>query len=133
MTNTAALTAVLTQVARVAPLRDDNGTTSPRPGQPACPVCSESFVPVRRQLYCSTACRKTAFRRRHATAAPVVVAPAGPARRERTVYECGTCGGRQLGQQRCSDCGTFGTTLGLGGHCPCCQEPITLTDLDLNL
>ena len=31
-----------------------------------------------------------------------------------TVYECPHCGGRQLGVQRCVDCGLFGRAVGLG-------------------
>jgi len=38
------------------PSRDDHGTTT-------CPVCRRVFTPTGRQAYCSTACRKTAFRR----------------------------------------------------------------------
>lgn len=106
------------------PPRDDGGTTAPR-----CPVCCNGFVPVGRQAYCSTACRKRAFRRRHAAQVTPVV-PAG-GRREHTVYECGGCGQRRLGEQRCEDCGVFGWAVGLGGACPSCAEPVTLADLDL--
>lgn len=112
-----------------APSRDDPGTIAP--AAPGCPVCARPFTPTGRQRYCSTRCRKAAFRRRHSTALPPVVVPLQTPRRDRTVYECGSCGSRQLGQQRCSDCGTFSTSLGLGGACPCCQELVTLTDLDL--
>ena len=63
------------------PLRDDRGTTS-------CPVCLRRYTPVGRQLYCSTACRKTAFRRRHQQLGPAVTVPAARPRREITVYEC---------------------------------------------
>lgn len=119
-----------------SPSRDDNATTSRSGAHPgrqeaACPVCDRPFTPVRRQAYCSTACRKTAFRRRHARPTPAPAVPAAQPRGAHTVYECGSCGTRQLGQQRCADCGVFGNSLGLGGNCPCCDEPITLTDLDL--
>ena len=40
------------------PSQDDPETTQ-------CPVCQRGFTPIGRQAYCSTACRKTAFRRRH--------------------------------------------------------------------
>ena len=62
------------------PSRDDPGTTT-------CPVCRRVFTPTGRQAYCSTACRKTAFRRRHQPG-PAVTIPAVRPRREFTVYEC---------------------------------------------
>jgi predicted RNA-binding Zn-ribbon protein involved in translation (DUF1610 family) len=77
--------------------------------------------------------------RRRATllAAAVAATPAAAAvpghRREHTVYECGDCGNRQLGVQRCEDCGRFGRALGLGGACPGCGDPVSLADLDLDL
>jgi len=52
-----------------SPSRDDPGTTR-------CPVCLQCYTPVGRQLYCSTACRKTAFRRRHQQLGPAVTVPA---------------------------------------------------------
>jgi len=104
--------------------RDDGGTTPP-----SCPVCAQRFVPAGRQAYCSTACRKRAFRRRHAAQVRPVLPPGG--RRDHTVYECGECGQRRLGEQRCADCGMFARAVGLGGACPSCEEPVTRADLDL--
>ena len=79
-----------------SPSRDDHGTTR----TPArCPVCTAPFTPIGRQAYCTTACRKTAFRRRHGTPTVPTVA-AGAARRDISAYQCDTCGERQLGQQR---------------------------------
>ena len=108
------------------PYRDDAATIA---ADRTCPVCQDMFVPAGRQQFCSAACRKRAFRRRHAvhTTGP---AP-GARRRDHSVYECGQCGQRQVGVQRCPDCAVFGVTLGLGGHCQNCQEPVTLADLDL--
>jgi len=113
------------------PSRDDTATT--RPAR-RCAGCQETFTPAGRQLHCSPACRKRVFRARHAAAAvdPAAAAPART-RREHTVYECPDCGDRQLGVQRCCDCGLFGRAVGLGGACPGCGEPVTLTDLDLTL
>ena len=108
------------------PSRDDTGTTA---ATSTCPVCASPFVAVGRQVFCSAACRKRAHRRRHAV--PATTAPAGARRRDHTVYECGECAQRQLGVQRCADCGVFGTAVGLGGHCPHCQEPVTVAELDL--
>jgi hypothetical protein len=51
--------------------------------------------------------------------------------REYTAYECRDCATRQLGVQRCADCGRFGRAAGFGGACPGCNEPVTLADLGL--
>ena len=118
------------------PSRDDGGTTQP---SRRCSGCGRRFVPVGRQVHCSTACRKRVFRARHAAdaavdaAAEVAPVSATGTRRRHTVYECPDCGERQLGVQRCEGCGRFGRALGLGGACPGCGEPVTLGDLDLEL
>jgi predicted RNA-binding Zn-ribbon protein involved in translation (DUF1610 family) len=104
------------------PPRDDHGTTR-------CPVCQRSFTPTGRQTYCSTACRKTAFRRRHQQPGTTVTVPAARPRREYTVYECPDCGDRFLGEQRCNNCGTFARRIGVGGQCPHCSEAVAITDL----
>jgi hypothetical protein len=102
------------------PSRND-GVTIP------CPVCGLPFTPVGRQRVCSAACRQAAWRRRHAEAA----APSIPLRTPRaaTIYECPDCETRYLGEQRCSDCGTFCSRVGPGGLCPHCDEPVALADL----
>ncbi len=106
----------------MTPPRDDPATMS-------CPVCQTSFTPTGRQRYCSTPCRKTAFRRRHQDPPTTVVVPASRPRRQITVYECPTCGERLLGEQRCQPCGAFTGRIGIGGPCPHCDEPISLADL----
>jgi hypothetical protein len=94
------------------------------------PVCATPFEPVGRRRYCSNACRVAAHRRRHrAPGVPEILPPAGAPRRTRTVYECASCGGRALGEQRCEDCNTFMASLGLGGLSPCCGEPVTIEEL----
>ena len=93
------------------PSRDDDGTTP-------CPVCHQSFAPVGRQTYCSTACRKTAFRRRHQQPGPVVTIPKVRRRRDITIYECPDCGDRLLGEQRCEGCRTFARRIGIGRRMP---------------
>jgi predicted RNA-binding Zn-ribbon protein involved in translation (DUF1610 family) len=103
------------------PSRDDPGTMT-------CPVCQRRFSRTGRQAYCSTACRKTAFRRRHHQPAAVTVPDAHP-RRPITVYECPDCGERLLGQQRCEACNTFARRIGIGGSCPHCYEPVAIKDL----
>lgn len=112
-----------------SPSRDDAATTPATAG--CCPLCGAVFVPAGRQVWCSSACRNRAFRRRHGR--PVVVVPTGARRRDHTVYECADCGTRQLGAQRCLDCGSFGRAAGLGGACPHCDEPVTVGELGLDL
>jgi hypothetical protein len=75
------------------PSRDDTGTT-------CCPVCQRPFTPAGRQAYCSTRCRKTAFRRRHQPPAVPAVIPQARPRRQHAVYECPGCGQLQAGSQR---------------------------------
>ena len=103
------------------PSRDDPATMR-------CPACQARFTPIGRQRYCSTPCRKTAFRRRRTTP-PAVVVPAARPRRQITIYECPDCGQQLLGEQRCGDCGTFARRVGLGGACPECDAPVAIDDL----
>ena len=81
-----------------SPSRDDNETTTTR-----CPICNTGFTPVRRQRYCTNACRQIAYRRRHHRADPVEQLPSDR-RRDMTVYTCDDCEQRYLGQQWCPDC-----------------------------
>jgi hypothetical protein len=116
------------------PSRDDGGTTRP---VRRCAGCGRGFVPTGRQRHCSSTCRKRVFRARHRVpaaeqAAEQAMVSAGRARRGHTVYECTDCGIRQLGVQRCAECGRFARAAGLGGACPGCGDPVTLADLDLD-
>jgi hypothetical protein len=97
-------------------VRDDTATT-------ACPVCDVAFEPEGRQRFCSTGCRQMAWRRRRLAPVEPVVA------RCDTVYMCPNCEARYLGGQRCDECNTWCRRLGPGGLCPCCDEPVALTDL----
>jgi len=113
-----------------SPSRDDPGTTVTPPRAPGrCPVCTSTFTPRGRQAYCTTTCRKTAFRRRHSNPTTPAV-PTGAVRRDVSAYQCDSCGNRQHGQQRCPDCNTFGRSLGLAGTCPHCDGIIAAADLD---
>ena len=105
------------------PSRDDNDTTT-RP----CPVCGDTFTPVRRQLYCTNACRQIAHRRRHHQAEAATIPTPAP-RRATTVYVCAECEQRYLGEQWCPDCNRPCRRLGTGGSCPHCDEPVTFHDL----
>lgn len=108
-----------------SPSGDDGATMT-------CPACRSSFTRSGRKRFCGDACRRLAWKRRHQTpAVPIVVAPPQRPRRSLTIYECAACGTRALGEQRCTDCGTFTARVGLGGHCPHCDEPVAVADLGL--
>jgi hypothetical protein len=126
--------------------RNDPTTRNPTTGQdhpaipsgndPAtipCPVCATAFIPAGKRRYCRDACRVAAHRRRTQTTRPPTIVPdPPPPRRPHTIYQCDRCDTRQLGEQRCEDCGTFMHRLGYGGLCPCCDEPITTNELLTN-
>ena len=68
------------------PSRDDPQTTAAL-GPRTCPVCAGPFRPTGRQHFCSTRCRKTAWRRRHAPHPEPVAVPAARPQTEHTVYQ----------------------------------------------
>ena len=98
------------------PVRDDTATIT-------CPVCDVAFEPDGRQRHCSTRCRQRAWRRRRAAPVEPLVT------RSDTVYACPSCDARYLGVQRCDECNIWCRRLGPGGPCPCCDEPIAISDL----
>ena len=114
----------------MTPSRNDNETTSVRPAA-ACPVCGTAFSPVRRQRFCSSACRQAAWRTRHTATVLEERRPETPrrGRRQISVYACPDCEQRYLGVQWCEDCVRPCTLLGVGGLSPCCDEPITIDEL----
>lgn len=93
----------------------------------ACPICGSRFTPSGRRRFCSDACRAAAYRRRRNAGGALTVPLARP-RRPFTVYECQDCGTR-VGEQRCGDCSTFMRKIGIGGECPCCNEPVAISEL----
>jgi hypothetical protein len=107
------------------PRRNDNETTTP------CPTCASPFTPIRRQRYCSPACRQAAWRTRHQNPilTPVTAVRPHTPRRAITVYQCPECETRSLGQQWCHDCNRPCTRVDLGGLCPHCDEPLTIQDI----
>jgi endogenous inhibitor of DNA gyrase (YacG/DUF329 family) len=105
-----------------SPSRHD-GVTTP------CPACQRPFTPAGRRIFCSGACRALAYRRRRDAERAAIVIPAPLPARPVTIYECGTCGHRELGNQRCDQCGTFMRRTGTGGSCPACDAPITIAEL----
>ena len=107
--------------------RNDIETTS------TCPVCSRPFRPVRRQRYCSPACRQAAWRARTITGALEAASrrplPASRGRKEHTVYACTECDQRYLAQQWCDDCARPCIRIGIGGLCTNCDEPLAVDEL----
>jgi predicted RNA-binding Zn-ribbon protein involved in translation (DUF1610 family) len=114
------------------PLRDASRYGSaPHAAARPCPLCA---TPIRslRARYCSAACKQRAYRTRRT--APDVPTPTtgsvlAPDRVARTIYACPDCGERYLGERRCPDCNRFCRRLGLGGHCPDCEQPILIAEL----
>jgi hypothetical protein len=112
-------------------MRNDSRDDSPIP----CPVCGVSFIAQGRGVFCSPACRKRAHRlRQHQTHQTQSLSDlTRQLRRARelvatTIYECSSCSERFLGQRRC-DCNLMARKLGLGGHCPGCDDLITIDEL----
>ena len=107
-----------TTLAKTATTERDNTATTP-----ACPVCRAPFERSGRQRYCSTVCRQSAWRSKRAAPVEPVMA------RSEVVYACPACDVRYLGEQRCDACNTWCRRLGPGAPCPCCDEPISISDL----
>ena len=98
----------------------------------SCQVCGTRLLRPRQRWYCSQACQMVAFRRRHGherNHSGLEPASLKAVDRSRIVYECGHCGARSLGEQRCTDCNVFARRLGPGGPCPHCDELVTLSEL----
>ena len=114
----------------MTPLRDDDVTILGSARSARCSICGLWFAARGRQLWCSAACRQTAFRRRLQSPPPLLPAMLRRVDRGRstTVYACPRCESRTLGTQRCDDCNCFGYRVGVGGLCPHCEEPVALVD-----
>ncbi|MCA1693934.1 MAG: hypothetical protein LC749_03930, partial [Actinobacteria bacterium] len=94
-----------------------------------CLACDSPVPAGRARRYCSPACRQDAYRRRHQSAGPVMQLPARRSRRDGTVYACGECDNRYLGEQWCHDCNRPCQRLGAGGTCPSCEDIILTEEL----
>jgi ribosomal protein L32 len=46
-----------------------------------------------------------------------------------TVFECGECGERYLGERRCPSCGIWCRRVGVGGNCPECDHILAVVEL----
>ncbi len=95
---------------------------------PGCGFCGQA-LPAGARLWCSPAHRQAAYRRRHQPAPVLNALPAARSRTEATVYECGGCGERFIGTQRCETCNLFARRIGTGGSCPHCDEPVAIAEL----
>jgi len=95
----------------------------------SCVACAGPLPSGRARQYCSPACRQDAYRRRHQPARPSAHLPARRSRRDGTVYACGSCESRYLGEQWCPDCNRPCQRLGAGGTCPNCEEVILSEEL----
>lgn len=112
------------------PSRNDIRNDIPTSRTTTCPVCGQPFTPIRRQQYCTPACRQAAWRARHQQPRPApTTVMLGTGRRASTVYQCPHCEARYLGQQWCHDCHTPCTRLDYGGLCPHCDEPVAISDI----
>lgn len=104
-------------------------TTSPA-SLACCPICATGFTPIRRQRFCSPACRQAAWRARHrATATHHDPIRPGVTKRSITIYQCLECDTRYLAEQWCPDCQHPCRRVATGGLCPSCDEPITIDEL----
>ena len=108
---------------------DGLGTPSGDGVTTICPACQQPFSPVGLQRFCCEACRVAVYRRGRETTAPSVVALRPARRQPLTVYACDGCGARALGEQRCDECRSPMRRVGLGGFCPCCNEPVAVEEL----
>jgi hypothetical protein len=104
------------------------GQTLDRPKIPSCPDTVTSHPPAARRSAPTPAEPPPTVDTEtppHQRSSPREPSP----RRPITVYECNTCGRRAVGEQRCTDCTTFMRSVGIGGSCPCCDEPIAIAEL----
>ncbi len=94
-----------------------------------CPACQHAFRPLGQQRFCGDACRVADYRRRQQAAPAPVVVTREQHRQPFTVYACDGCGARAVGERRCAECRIPMRRIGLGGRCPCCDEPLAVDEL----
>lgn len=84
-----------------SPWSDDSATIGNSVPERACTVCGCQFVSIGRRIYCSVTCKHLAYRRRHQGLASSAVVAWGnkKPRRSVSVYQCPSCGMRELGIQ----------------------------------
>jgi len=113
---------------------DDASSDTPmREGSGGCLVCGGA-VSSSRARYCSRAHQQRSYRLRHQTRTVDLTRVRKALQRRgalvaHTIYECGGCGERFLGERRCGGCNLFARALGLGGPCSECDTLVLLDDL----
>ena len=104
-----------------------------RDGQGGCVLCAKD-VPSKRAKYCTRACQQRSYRLRRQTPSLDGTAMRQALQRRNalvahTIYECGGCGERFVGERRCDECNRFCRAVGWGGSCPECDTIVLLDDL----
>jgi ribosomal protein L32 len=117
----------------VTPSSDTPIRDASRDGQDGCVMCGGD-VPSPRAQYCTRACQQEAYRVRHKAPAPDLTSVRKALQRRKalvahTIYECGGCGERFIGERRCPDCNLYARSVGLGGSCPDCETILLIADL----
>lgn len=93
-----------------------------------CQACGRDYTGSSRpSQYCSDTCRQRASRARRRQPVLPAIPPRSP--HLDVVYVCDGCDERLLNEQRCEDCNRFARRLGVAVSCPCCDEPILLSEL----
>jgi hypothetical protein len=98
-----------------------------------CPSCQQYFAAPAGRAHCSGACRMADWRRRHPDHQPPNPTPTPPP----DVYICTRCQRRYQFHQpalatpapNCPHCAIPTRRLGVGGHCPCCDQPVAAIEL----
>lgn len=103
-----------------------------RDGRSGCLLCGGPLTSTRAR-YCTRACQQHSYRLRHTTTVDLTGVRKALQRYKalvaHTIYECGGCGERFVGERRCEHCNLFCRALGLGGSCAECDAPVLLDDL----
>jgi hypothetical protein len=104
-----------------------------RDGPGGCLMCGRP-LPSARARYCTRACQQRRYRLRHHIPMTDLASVRKTLQRRKalvahTIYECGGCGERSLGERRCDNCNLFARVVGVGGACPECDTPVLLEDL----
>ena len=110
------------------PMREDS-----RDGPCGCLLCGGPR-PSPRARYCTRACQQRSYRLRHQTPPADLTSVRKALQRRKallahTIYECGGCGERFLGERRCGDCNLFARAVGVDGSCPECDTTVFIADL----
>jgi hypothetical protein len=123
---------VATAPSSTMPMREGSREGS-REGPRGCLMCGGPR-PSTRARYCTRACQQRSYRLRHQTPTTDLSSVRKTLQHRKalvahTIYECGGCGERFLGERRCDTCNLFARAVGLGGSCPECDTPVLLEDL----